>query len=672
MYPKMFKMVLCDGTVLEVGDDHNHIVVHKGKELVCTTTELLDIYQHCEIPLCKPIQHTSTEYEINYTNLLKKDIKYIHKEYIVAPIEDRIKILNILLERYAFIDPSGVCIVDTPHTAFAKGLQALVQSLGGYSKLTTTKVRRKVVSQRVTIQFTDLNPFSSSSSLHDEWQMSTKLSKKIESLLEMECVEPGYCIKVADKTQSYITDGYTVTHNTTLFAEYLILYIAVFGGLPHFEDITVAIYVADSMENGAKKLRGNVESRYLNSDFLQQLLPRERCKFTDALLVFENIEGKKLYVDLFGVKTGVRGVKHEGRRVDLIICDDLLSDKNAESPTIINDINNVIDKAIAHMVNPNKYAFIWSGTPFNKNDPLYTSVESGAYKVNAYPVCEKFPCSKEEFRSAWGDRFTYQYVMAKYKKAKAKGNVQSFYQELMLKVIDEDTRLIHENDIRWYDSKTLLMYKKAYNFYITSDLATSISVKSDYRAICVWALNCNNDWFLVDGVLNKLELSDNIDKIFEFASKYKPLEVGIEVTGQQGGFISWIETEMIRRNIFFNLASANNSGLAGIRPTSNKFERFLTVVPRFKLKKMYLAKDQKNLPLVVEFLEEVLNCSNKTFQSKYDDVADCISMLQYLNISIPSSRIPIDSELDPTKKAQKKINDIFKPKISYSRSTYIC
>ena len=39
---------------------------------------------------------------------------------------------------------------------------------------------------------------------------------------------------------------------TTLFCEYLVLYIAVFGGIEGFGDITGMIYISDSMDNGVK------------------------------------------------------------------------------------------------------------------------------------------------------------------------------------------------------------------------------------------------------------------------------------------------------------------------------------------------------------------------------------------------------------------------------------
>ena len=85
-YPRMFKMTLSDGTVLEVGDEHNHIVLWgkrvNGKkvisEKVLTTIEMLEwgltfnsagrkssrdpkVQYRFKIPLAEPIQFTTKD-----------------------------------------------------------------------------------------------------------------------------------------------------------------------------------------------------------------------------------------------------------------------------------------------------------------------------------------------------------------------------------------------------------------------------------------------------------------------------------------------------------------------------------------------------------------------------------------------------------------------------------
>ena len=140
-----------------------------------------------------------------------------------------------------------------------------------------------------------------------KWKPTTKVSRAITSIEEFKCKEEGYCIKVASECESYITEGYTVTHNTTLMGEYLFLYLAVFGELDGFGDVPFALYVSDSVDNGVKNMRKNLEYRRENSEFLMEWIPEIR--FTDIRWEFTNKAGNKFIVSAYGAKTGAVAVK---------------------------------------------------------------------------------------------------------------------------------------------------------------------------------------------------------------------------------------------------------------------------------------------------------------------------------------------------------------------------
>lgn len=446
---------------------------------------------------------------------------------------------------------------------------------------------------------------------------------------------------------------------TTIFGEMLILFIAAFGYLPGFGEVNVMLYVSDSIENGVKNLRRNVEYRYNNSEFLQELIPDKKIglidsngkyasleeyetadagrKFTDIRLEFINKRGDHLIVKGYGALTGIRGGKELGERPPLALLDDILSDKDAKSPTVISNIENVVYKAVSKALHPKRQKIIWLGTPFNASDPLYKAVESGAWKVSVFPVCEKFPVSKEEFKGAWEDRFGYDYVQNEYLEAKLVGKSENFEQELMLRINSNDDRLINENDINYFDKEDVLKKRYEYNYYITTDYATSEKKSSDYSVISVWAINNNGDYMLVDGFCKKCDPTVFIDEVFRLASVYKPLGVGIEISGQQKSVVSWLRSEQVRRNIYFNFLSSNNSNEDGIRPVGDKFSRFMLFVPRFKQKKIWIAKSMLETDWGKEFIDEIEKASTKGFKSRHDDVLDSISMLGSFEAYSPSS-----------------------------------
>jgi hypothetical protein len=353
---------------------------------------------------------------------------------------------------------------------------------------------------------------------------------------------------------------------TTVMGEYLFLYIATYGEIPGFGRVDLALYVSDSIENGVKNMRKNLEFRYDNSDFLKQYVPEAR--FTDIRWEFKNADGKVFIVKGYGAKTGVRGAKELGKRPDMAVLDDLISDEDARSATVISAVEDTVYKAVDYALHPTRNMIIWSGTPFNAKDPLYKAVESGAWEVNVFPVCEQYPCSREEFRGSWPDRFTYDYVKNQYDKALKLGKLETFNQELMLRIMSDEDRLIQDSDIGWYKLDLVLRNKSRFNFYITTDFATSAKQAADYSVISVWAYNNVGDWLWVDGTCKRQDMGKNMDDLFKLAQMYKVQQVGIEISGQQAGFIPWIQEQMMVRNIYFPLASENNDGRPGIRPNT--------------------------------------------------------------------------------------------------------
>ena len=453
---------------------------------------------------------------------------------------------------------------------------------------------------------------------------------------------PPVHLKMLDKLASpnkYIANlCFRGAAKTSLFMEYLVLFVAMYGYLPGLGKIEGMIYVSDSMDNGVKSARKNIEFRYNNSEFLQQWIPD--ATFTDNYMEFTNAEGHRLGVKMFGAKTGLRGTKIFGKRPVLCILDDLVSDDDAKSKAAMLAIKDTVYKGVNHALDPTRRKVVFNGTPFNTDDILIEAVESGAWDVNVWPVCEKFPCSREEFRGAWEDRFSFDYIQEQYDMALATGKLSAFYQELMLRITSEEERLVQDDEIGWYSRSQLLQNKSSFNFYTTTDFATSAKQTADDSVISHWAYNANGDWFWVDGNCEKQTMDKTIDQLFDGVSTYKPQQVGIEITGQQGAFITWLQQEMMSRNIWFNFASSEKSGAPGIRPTADKLARFNMVVPWFKARKIYFPLEMKNSIIVGKFLEQIRLTTKSGIKGK-DDCLDTISQLAYLKPWKPSESAPV-------------------------------
>ncbi len=213
----------------------------------------------------------------------------------------------------------------------------------------------------------------------------------------------------------------------------------------------------------------------------------------------------------------------------------------------------------------------------------------------------------------------------------------------MLQITSDEEKLVRKHDIQWFDGELVHHQEDSYNFYITTDFATSEKQHADYSVISVWAYNNNGDWMLIDGMAEKNLMDKNIDTLFDFVVRYNPRQVGIEISGQQGGFISWIKREMISRNTFFQMAGPTK---AGIRPNKNKLDRFHTILPMFKQGKMWFSEHIKDTNFMRETLAELDRATGSGFRSRHDDVIDTISMLSELEPWKPSKTAVISRKSD--------------------------
>jgi len=456
------------------------------------------------------------------------------------------------------------------------------------------------------------------------------------------------------KEKKVVIESFRGSAKSTLM-EWYVIYAAVLGKVHNFGTLNFIAFVGDSAENGVKSFFRNVATKLDRSTFLQKFISIKRK--TDSEMELVNKEGKELLIKGYGMKTNIRGVRYRGYRPDIVILDDVTTNEAMTSDVIQQTINDNFYKAIIPALHPTKYKIFFIGTPISEKDILHQLNSNHTWTVHKFPLCEKFPCKKEEFKGNWEDRFPYEAVKEKYDMYKASGELQSFYQEYMLELTDLSTLIVTEEDYRWFDPSGVLGMKNNYNFYITTDFATSQKASADFSTIGIWAINSKGDWMLVDGQCKRQEMPTNIDDLFRYAQKYKPMAVGIEVSGQQGGFLNWVENEMINRNIFFTLASKIGSNTPGIRPTSDKLQRFVTgVAARFKQGKIWFPKpksiENTNLnleELVEELISELskLTLAGGVKSLKHDDALDLLNQLSEIDIYLPSADvIPMEKKDD--------------------------
>jgi hypothetical protein len=447
------------------------------------------------------------------------------------------------------------------------------------------------------------------------------------------------------------------------------------GVLPNFERTIQFLMYFSSSDDLCEQYIGNLNEHVADSPFLSQFIEFDSKENLKGKTVvrnksdeynskgYKNPKAKryKLTIDTAGIMSKFRGKRKGDNRPDVVIVDDILSDDMANSDLLLQKVKDVFTKGILPM-GSDYTQFIFIGTPISPNDLLNELLNNPAWVTHRYPVCEKFPVSKEEFRGNWESRpkFNYEGVKAMYELAKnSSSGLSGFYQEMMLETIDLSSLLITPDLIQRKKVQHIREDFTHYNIYITTDFATSEKKSADFSVIGVWAVSYDGSWTLIDGIAKKQTMTANWNYLFKFVQKYTKQgytmvtpEVGIEVSAQQKSFIDWVFREMDVRNIRFRLAvdrnrnsiNKNGSFNYGIAPIGDKIERFVkTVYPMFTGKKVWIGIPEQHdidfKELVKELVDNELN--KLTLKSgkkglKHDDALDMVSQMGMIELSYPN------------------------------------
>lgn len=187
--------------------------------------------------------------------------------------------------------------------------------------------------------------------------------------------------------------------------------------------------------------------------------------------------------------------------------------------------------------------------------------------------------------------------------------------------------------LNYYNTETL--NTSTCNLYITVDPATSKKKTSDYTAIVVWALAPDQNYYLVDGVRERLNPTERIERLFEVHRKWakktgKPPRVGYERYGMMSD-THYIQQKQTQDSYRFALQEIH-SGM-------QKEERIRRLIPIAERGQMWLPnnlfyKNNKGLP--ENFINVIVEQEILLFPfATHDDFLDAMAMLIDMNPIFP-------------------------------------
>lgn len=585
--------------------------------------------------------------------------KRVPEKLKYGSIQQRIQVLRGLMDTDGSMEKSGTVSFSNTSKRLIDDVAEIVRSLGGKAAIGEGTTNSKFGKYwKVYIRLPEsIVPFrltrkvAAYKKYYPAW--TTKDLRTAIDTIELVLNEPTQCIAVADNSKSFLTDGYTVTHNSTVTTLFYPIVAAIKGELPVTGKLSHMLILSDSQQGGSRDQALIMGNAFEKSAFAKEWFEKIRFTEKEVELVRRGsgpIEDRHMLIKFKGAQAG--GIRSGSRnpvtgdRYAVIIADDVIKNEaEAYSETIMKNVTTALTSDALNAMRSKKTQLILINTPFHKGDPVYKMVESGGFMPLVTPICKVIydGMPREEFEGLWPDMHDYDSVMERYMNAVATSSTREFNQELMLRVANEEDRMIPDELIQWYDRKMILSMLDGYNLYITTDFTTTSEVKSDFSCIAVWAVGHNQDYFLLDLSLKKQGIAEQYNDLFRMVNTWKRggrnIEVGVEVDGQQRAHLFALKEMMQKKNIYFNFARQKGAPITreGIlsKSSGTKHERFRIMVPHFQNKKFWFPNELKNTPDMKEALRQLKYTTYTGFAS-HDDFNDGISQLGLIDIIVPA------------------------------------
>jgi predicted phage terminase large subunit-like protein len=196
--------------------------------------------------------------------------------------------------------------------------------------------------------------------------------------------------------------------------------------------------------------------------------------------------------------------------------------------------------------------------------------------------------------------------------------------------------------------------------YILVDPASKKKKHSDYTAMFVIGLGLDRNYYVIDMIRDRLNLTERMQVLFGLHEMYKPVAVGYEEYGMQSD-IEHLQYVMEQKNYRFPIFPLGGN--------VGKEDRIRSLVPIFEQGRIYLPKmcirtthDKKTLDLTKVFIEE----EYKTFPvGAHDDMLDALARIldhgkKGLFATFPTEPIKFEKRIIPS---INKIADMEREKI---------
>jgi predicted phage terminase large subunit-like protein len=167
------------------------------------------------------------------------------------------------------------------------------------------------------------------------------------------------------------------------------------------------------------------------------------------------------------------------------------------------------------------------------------------------------------------------------------------------------------------------------NLYLLCDPAGEKKKTNDYTVMLVIGLGVDRNYYLIDGIRDRLNLTERTRALFTLHRKYLPLKTAYEKYGKDSD-IEHINEKMDSENYRFNITPVAGG--------TGKNDRIRKLIPLFEEGRFWIpgrvlfrTYDGKQGDLVSQFLEDEYDSFPV---SVHDDILDCMARIKDEDLAV--------------------------------------
>lgn len=359
----------------------------------------------------------------------------------------------------------------------------------------------------------------------------------------------------------------------------------------------------------AKGFLGQIKTELETNTFLKSLFPdilyekpqSEASKWSldSGIIVKRNTNPKEATVEAWGLVDGQPTSKH----FKILVYDDVVTRESVTTSDQIKKVTSAWELSL-NLGAANGYTR-YIGTRYHANDTYKTMMDRGSVIQRIYPATHNGKLdgnpvflSREELDKKRRDMGPY-----------------TFGTQMLQDPVADNAMGFKTEWLRFYEN---LGDTSKWNIYITVDPASKKKTTSDYTVMEVIGLAPDNNYYLIHGIRDRLNLTQRAAKLFELHRTYQPKAIGYESYGMQSD-IEHFQYVMEQENYRFEIIALGGS-LA-------KEDRIKMLVPVFEQARFYMPKQQSYVDYqgkARDYIKDFIDDEYKSFPvSTHDDMFDC-------------------------------------------------